>query len=277
MANEKEKKVQDNGEWFDEKYKSVLDILKNMPKDMLEQRKERYEWMKMQPEYDQFIIDLMNTWKTDYYEELKKRLQNNEGQRLVNSKYTNDKDSIEEGIASLKYRKIKDPLILVEVIKQAIENYTGVNKAGNTFTFLQNVGLLYKQRAWKEGADNDFRKNFTLDINKNRVCILLRLYRKIEELSIENNTVEKNLENLKKIVLEDKQSRYTKKEIELAEYIIRQGVDFEIESLESSISGDNEYGEKETHKDRVKDDKDYYIEVEEQDQDALEILFDENS
>ena len=135
---------QDKGKELDEKFKELLDELRTMPNATQEEREKRFEWMKSQPQYDAFVIELMNSWHSRSYHQLAERLEKNTSTTLNHN----------AGIASTR-RKEKDPVVFMESVKLSIERYTGVNTTGDEYTFLQSVGLNYVQEAQKAAGKND--------------------------------------------------------------------------------------------------------------------------
>ena len=262
-----EKEIWDKGEQIDEQFKNLLDVLRAMPKATKEERQYRFEWMKKQPEYNLLVKELMNNlWYSNshesFYSRLEKRLQKVEN-------YVFSSGEREDGIVSTRKRE-KDPVVFMEAVKQTIEEYTGVDTKGNVYTFLQSIGLKYNQQALKEAGKNDFQKaGFATEIDTKRLSAILKLMRRVKKICDNTNNYSNIEEILEKCILEDKKSKYTKKEIKLAKKMVEE-LSLDVLSIDTSVSGeDDEMG---TFKDQLEDSKNAYAEIESQD--ILYALFD---
>lgn len=140
--------IESDGKEFEQKYKETLDKLKSLSRGTEEEKEERYVWLKNRLEGETFLIDAINMGKNNALEKLQRRLQKLE-------EVPADTLNAESGIASRRNFESLDFLVLMEAIKEAVGDYTGVNQAGETYTFLQSVYLKYEQKVGLCAAIND--------------------------------------------------------------------------------------------------------------------------
>ena len=123
------------GRDLNKKYWGLLDALKALPKDSLQEKELRYQWMKKQPEYDSFVIDMMKACQPKAY----LKLENNLNKR--NDNFTINPDA---GLATTCSKEY-DYLVYMESMVRAIKNYTGINKQGTPYTFFESLVKIYRQ------------------------------------------------------------------------------------------------------------------------------------
>lgn len=221
---------QDKGKELDEKFKELLDELRTMPNTTQEEREKRFEWAKSHPQYDAFVIELMNSWHSQSYNKLAERLEKNKSTTLNQN----------AGIASTR-RGEKDPVVFMESVKLSIEKYTGVNTNGEEYTFLQSVGLNYVQEVPKAAGKNDVDElGFTTGTRKKNLHNVLKLARQVKKLSEIMNYEKSVDEFLEECIANGGSWKFTKKEIELAKRLV-EGLDI-VASMEFELSEDDEHG-----------------------------------
>lgn len=274
--------IQNKSEGVDKQFKELLDCLQEMPCDTPEARKQRFSWMKGRPEYDEFINKLMKEWNEGRQDKLRITPPT---EREISVAFHAD-----TGIATTqKYGKEKDgkkqetdPVVFFETVIQTIENYTGINNQGKSYTFIQSLGARYRQNVMIAAGINDFQKNepnidIRLEKDKNapseggidgkRLYKILKLVRGVDRLIHQLQATYGNIdiqidEVIEKWILEDKKKRdkkkqekekppYTKKELQLAKYLIER---LPVVSIDDKISEDGnatygdylEYSEEDT-------------------------------
>lgn len=232
MGEYLDKKVlEDKAEELDQKFKRILDELRIMPQE------ERFAWLKQQPEYDVFVIDLMNalhTWSPHSYNRLKNKLQS---EKYVSCTLSPDND-IASTIKNKKKKEI-DTVVFMEAIKKAANGYTGRNENGEKYTFLQSVRKIYKQEAMKQGGENDFQKfGFSTGTKTQKLYKVLKLVRKVKKLCDDRNNYSEIDRFIEECVSKSKKYQYTKEEIKLAKRMV-EGLDF-VSSIDVPLSEDDE-------------------------------------
>lgn len=260
-------KIQDKTEGIDEQFKDLLDCLRVMPKDTPEERGERFLWVKSKPEYDKFVIEVMEEWDEGSFGKLKNRLQK--------EKYVSCSLDMDSGIATTERngkRKEMDPVVFMETIKQAIESYTGVNLEGHPYTFIESVRQIYKHKLLREAGKNDFQKYGVVTGSKSeRLYKVLKLAREADRLMQQlkkkyGNIDIKKDDIIEKCVLADEKFRYTKEEVKLAKKLV-EGLKIISINTPTSESEDNTT----TQEDVIKSLCDDFEEIEKQD--MLDCLF----
>lgn len=272
--NFENKKEWNNGEWFDEKYKHIVDVLKAMPKNTLEQREERYHWVRNKKEYEQFVMDVFLAIDSYSYNKIKRR---QESEYQVNDTLPPDLGIASTSTKSSNGKKNEiDADIFMDAVKTAVETFTGVNDDKEPITFLRAIGEIHRCKKMKAGGENDFQRDYggmVFPVRRERLYIVLKLKRRVEKLcaSLKKTNIE---EVLYKCILEEKSfSKCTKEEIQLAKELIEglNIVSFDKEVSDEENSGDGEGGE--TYKDKIKseDSENTYKNIETQE--LLETFF----
>ncbi len=195
---------------FDKKYEAILNELKGMAKGSAEERAVRFRWINTHPEYDRFIVDIINMSKNNYYDTLERRLAN---EVRVNI-------DADDGIATMEKKRKKriDPLVLMEAIKQVIENYTGEErKEGGNAPFSALVGEIYKRKAQQAAGQNDLNKKggFHLGTPKRDQYYILKLVKTVKQLKEKEGflkTTEEIIEEVKTKI----PHKFTKAELKVA-------------------------------------------------------------
>lgn len=215
--------LENKGEEIDQKFKSLLDELRLIPKE------NRFEWLKKQELYGSFVIELMNAWRPQSYDRLKERLQN--------EKYVTNTLPQDGGIAStIKYEE--DPEVFMNAVKGACEGYTGKNQEGTPYTFLQSVGQIYEQKASIAGGENDFQKlGFATGTNPKDLYKILRLRRNVKKICDDTNNSNAIDRVLEECISKSRKHEYTKNAIELTRRMV-EGLDF-VNSLDAPLTEEN--------------------------------------
>lgn len=212
------------------KYKALLDELRAMPNGTKEERAARFDWMKRQPEYGPFVMDVMNQWREGSCDKLQNKLRKTEFTTM----------NPDAGIASTKTGR-EDPVVFMESLKLAIEYYTGINAKGETYTFLQSIGTNYNQEMPKAAGINDFETlGFSTGTQKENLHKVLKLVRKVKricEITENKKSVEEVLEAC---LASETTAKFTKKEILLAKRMV-EGLDL-VASMDYELSEDDEHG-----------------------------------
>lgn len=223
--------VEDKAEELDWKFKRLLDELRVMPE------KERFEWLKQQPEYSVFAIELMNalhTWLPQSYDRLKNKLQS---EKHISRTLSPDND-IASTIKSEKKKEI-DTVVFMEAIEKAASGYTGRNQKGEKYTFLQSVRKIYNQEVMKQGGKNDFQKfGFSTGTDTEKLYMVLKLVRKVRKLCDDRNNHNEIDKFLEECISKSKKYQYTKEEIKLAKRMV-EGLDF-VSSMDVTLSEEDD-------------------------------------
>lgn len=213
---------------FDKKYETILNELKGMAKKSPEEKAARFHWMKAHLEYDQFIVDIINTSKNNACDTLKWNLEHKVSENF-------DADA---GIATKKKKQL-DFLVLVETIKQVIETYTGEEgKKDDKVSFSALVGELYKKKAWAATVEKDIEDMLggmypgTPEKNWHYLLRLLRDVKLLKEMEGAHKTTEELIEKVKESI----NYKFTKKELQIAKKM----VNLNIVSFDQPVSKDGE-------------------------------------
>lgn len=158
---------------FDARYRELLNELKSMPRATTEEKENRFLWLNKHKKYDDFATDVLKMYRPREYEKL---------QKMTSKAEAGDekKQHFDFGIATSKGKEF-DGVVLMESIKSAVEDYTGENKKGEAYFFLQIVGTKYKQLAQREAGKNDVGL-LSSDVAPEKRYRVIRLGRKIKDV-----------------------------------------------------------------------------------------------
>ena len=220
--------IQDKSEGVDKQFKELLDCLREMPRDTPKAREQRSLWMKNRPEYDEFINKLMKEWNKGRKAKLRITPPT---EREISATFDPD-----AGIATTeknsKKKQETDSVVFFESVIQTIENYTGINNQGKSYTFIQSLGAIYRQNVMIAAGINDFQKNEpNIDIrpekdknassrdgiDRKRLYKILKLVRGVDRLIHQLQVTYGNIdiqidEVIEKWILEDKKKRDKKEQ-----------------------------------------------------------------
>lgn len=211
---------------FDDCYMDLLYALREMPKTTKEERENRRLWFRNHKQYDDFLVDVMKQFRPAAYEKLCGYLGESHAHDNIDSDF---------GIATMKRKEI-DYVVLMEAVYSAVEDYTGVNSQGITYSFLQSVGIKYNHLAEKAAGINDIGLIKPLTQQKG-YCRILKLTRKVKEI-LERTQGNKTLQEAIRDGLQGFSYKFTQKELE---EVVRRvnGLDM-IGSLDQPIPGGEE-------------------------------------
>lgn len=235
---------------FDVQFKEFFDCLRVMPKGNA-----RLEWMKSRPESDALKIEVIKLWNPEGYNKFT-RVQN---ERYIGTTFDAD-DGIETTINTETSGKRNDSEVIMETFNKAIENFTGINESGKTYTFFQSMGQIYNQKAMEHSGKNDFQKAgiSTEGENEKELYLVLQMEKILDKLAKNNNMTKEDA--FEWLISTGKLNKFTKKQIKLLKDRVR---GLRILSLNAKISNEDENAP--TYEQQLEDKKDAFEEMEMQD------------
>ncbi len=252
---------------FETDYESFLTELKYMPLSTKEEKDERWNFFQHYAKHDDFVMDLMFAFRPNAYKKFFSRLNN-----VENISY------IDSGIETFKNKKERqreiDPKVFMEVIQKAIHNYTGIKKDGSSYGFVACIGIFYNQEAGKAASKNGLRGSGISDteIPERNIPGIIKLVNSVKHLCWNDRDMyyfpEETFQKVLEEVLRTKKFHCTKKEIELIRALVF--YDNITSSLDTPMVNDNDT--KISFKDTLKDEKDDYKKVLEEDEKRIPFL-----
>lgn len=144
---------------FEARHCAFLEKLRHLPAN---QKGERWELFSGYDQRENFIIELMETYKPGAYKKIEARL-------------NNASIGAEENIAYWGKKKEFDSIVFMEVLKDAIESYTGINQEGEAYGFVTCIGLMYRQRAGKAAAKNTLEMKGISGLPNKKILSVIKL------------------------------------------------------------------------------------------------------
>lgn len=189
-------------EQFETAHRVFLEELKHMPTD---QKEERSKFFDGYDRRENFNIELMEVYRPGAYYKIKERLEKSPAESFH-----------ADSNMALPWVNEIDPVVFMEVRKQAIEIYTGTNQKGESYGFVACVGTLYRQKAGEAAAENRLQRKGISDqgIPKRNLPRDFRLIRKAERVWEKSSRKLSKEEALEQAIKEVSCS-YTKKDMGL--------------------------------------------------------------
>lgn len=153
MGKEKRKdeQVAQNTEKFERKYRTILDELKQMPREDQKLGKDsaRWRWFRQQPYYEVMVMDLPRC------------------------------------LPALTRKNGVDSVVLMETLIECVNTFIGVNKEGKEYTFTQSINNRYKQLAGHAASKEYLQMaGMTLQTRDARIPMLVKLIKEVRTVIV---------------------------------------------------------------------------------------------
>lgn len=205
---------------FEERHGAFLTKLAWMPvgTGSGEGKEQRCGFFRQYPLRDDFWTEAMQAYRPGAYKRFLDRLSSPHKDR--EKRY-----GIDEDIASIKNRQDIDNVAFAEAINKAVCSYTGVNKNGESYSFLACLGVIYRQTAQRGAAKNDLSDMGISDgeISERNLCRIMKLVRTRKNMMQRMGkevSPEKIMDEIQEELQEKRKDGYTKKEQELVRALV---------------------------------------------------------
>lgn len=185
--NEKYRERNTRAKEFEMRHRVFLEQLRHTPKD---RKEERWIFFKQYAHEEAFTIELMDAYRPGTYSKIKNRLENEP-----------DKSSgADTGFALYGKKGELDGVVFMEAVKDAIQDFTGINQQGDTYGFVEYVGKKYKQRADRAAGKDELEKKGASGLSDKKVKEILNLAKDARKFCVRSGGQVSEGEAVKQVV-----------------------------------------------------------------------------
>lgn len=208
-------------EEFEIDYREVLEALKKRPRENSAEKEACWGWFReyIGPEgYQKFSEDLIRVFRPKAYEWLQRYANTDKNVNINKFAGFSPLEEISRRTVERDKKGVQmDSLVLIKAVKEAVEEYRGINRSGESYSFISSVRQKYGQKAYQAAGKNDYKNAGILpDIPERNMPAVLNLVKRMESFREKYGDNRKRDEVLEEALSGISSHKYTKAELEAA-------------------------------------------------------------